>query len=142
MASEGTSGQIPSASLLQGSQAVSSIGIQAGGKSLPPGGNGAPAATASAGATGAQAQAAHPGSSGDQTPAPSSADPQALVNLLNRHLNDSGRPDQFRMDPSGAALIQQVNPANGQVIGQFSVDEFPALARSIGGSGLLVDSLA
>jgi hypothetical protein len=39
-------------------------------------------------------------------------------------------------------LIQQINPANGEVIGEFSVSEFPALARSVGASGLMVDSRA
>lgn len=57
------------------------------------------------------------------------------------HLNDSGRPDQFRLDSSGT-LIQQVNPATGAVIGEFAVSEFPALARSVGAAGLLVDDLA
>jgi hypothetical protein len=77
-------------------------------------------------------------------PAPAvqrSADPQTLVNQLNSHLNDSGFPDQFRLDPTGKQ-IQQVNPATGKVVGEFSVSEFPALARSVGASGLLLDSLA
>jgi len=39
-------------------------------------------------------------------------------------------------------LIQQINPSNGEVVGQFSVDEFPALARSVGATGLIVDSRA
>jgi hypothetical protein len=70
------------------------------------------------------------------------ADPALQVNLLNSHLNDSGRPDQFRVDPTGGKLIQQINPANGAVVGEFSAEEFPALARSIGASGLIIDSLA
>ncbi len=61
---------------------------------------------------------------------------------LNKYLNDSGRPDEFRVDPASGKLIQQVNPANGAVLGEFSVEEFPALARSVGASGLLIDSLA
>ncbi len=39
-------------------------------------------------------------------------------------------------------MIQQVNPANGAVIGEFSVIEFPALARGVGATGLLLNSLA
>jgi hypothetical protein len=39
-------------------------------------------------------------------------------------------------------MIQQLNPASGAVIGEFSATEFPALARSVGVSGLLIDSLA
>jgi hypothetical protein len=62
---------------------------------------------------------------------------------LNKHLNDSGRPDQFRIAPnSGDKLIQQVNPASGEVIGEFLASEFPALARGAGLSGTLVDSRA
>jgi hypothetical protein len=69
-------------------------------------------------------------------------DPQSLVQQLNKYLNDSGRPDQFRLDPSNGKLIQQVNPSSGAVVGEFSAAEFPALARSVGGAGLLIDSLA
>ena len=47
---------------------------------------------------------------------PSTEAAQALVAQLNKHLNDSGRPDQFRVDPSsGNKVIQQINPANGEV---------------------------
>jgi len=66
-----------------------------------------------------------------------------LVKQLNKFLNDSGRADQFRIDPeSRNQIIQEINPANGAVVGEFSVDEFPALARSLGVSGILVDSHA
>jgi len=66
-----------------------------------------------------------------------------LVKQLNKFLNDSGRADQFRIDPdSRDQIIQEINPANGQVVGEFSVSEFPALARSLGISGILVDSHA
>ena len=74
---------------------------------------------------------------------PGGVQPQALVNLLNKQLNDSGRPDEFRVAPdSGAALIQQINPDNGAVVGQFSASEFPALARSVGAAGVLIDGFA
>jgi len=75
-----------------------------------------------------------------QAAPPSAA--QALVNLLNKNLNDSGQPDQFRVDPASNQLIQQVNPANGVVVAQFSIEEFPALARSVGASGGIVDDRA
>jgi hypothetical protein len=67
-----------------------------------------------------------------------------LVTQLNKHLNDSGRPDQYRVDPASSTTIQEINPATGAVIGEFSASEFPALARSTGASspGLLIDSLA
>jgi hypothetical protein len=131
MATDGNPGPIPATSLVQGSQAVTSVTIQSGsGKSLPP-----------TGKTAATAAAAAPAQT--KLTAPRNADPQSLVNLLNKFLNDSGRPDEFRVDPASSnKLIQQINPANGAVLGEFSVDEFPALARSVGVSGLLVDSLA
>jgi hypothetical protein len=132
MASDGNPGKISVTGLVLGSQAVSSVNVQSGsGKSLPPGGKGPTAAAASAGATAAKSTAARP------------TDPQTLVDQLNKYLNDSGRPDEYRVDPaSDDKLIQQINPANGVVVGEFSVDEFPALARSVGASGLLVDSIA
>jgi hypothetical protein len=56
---------------------------------------------------------------------------------------DSGRPDRFRMDPhSGAKMIQEIDPATGNVIAEYSVDTFPALAKSLGLVGSLVDSQA
>jgi hypothetical protein len=67
---------------------------------------------------------------------------QPLVAQLNKYLNTTGRPDLYRVDPQSASIIQQVNPANGEVIAQFAASEFPTLARSVGASGLLVDSLA
>jgi hypothetical protein len=39
-------------------------------------------------------------------------------------------------------MIQQINPATGAVVGEFSATEFPALARSVGVAGLLIDSRA
>ena len=67
----------------------------------------------------------------------------ALVQQLNKYLNDTGRANQFRVDPlSRNQTIQEINPSNGEVIGEFAVNEFPALARSLGVSGVLVDSHA
>jgi uncharacterized iron-regulated membrane protein len=129
MATDGNPGPISTASLLQGSQATTSVTVQSGsGKPLPPTSKTATAA-ASAAAAATKLAAAR------------AADPQTQVDQLNKYLNDSGRPDEFRVDPASGKLIQQVNPANGVVLGEFSVDEFPALARSVGASGLLIDSL-
>jgi hypothetical protein len=46
------------------------------------------------------------------------------------------------VSPNSDKYIQQVNPANGAVVAEYPVDEFPALARSIGVAGLLIDDLA
>ena len=103
----------------------------AGGKGLPQGGKLAPAQVA-----------------GQQQPAqqpprqPPSTDVPALVAALNKFLNDSGRPNQFRVDPAANTQIQEINPANGAVIGQFSISQFRALAQSIGATSLLVDTHA
>jgi uncharacterized FlaG/YvyC family protein len=154
MASNVNPGQIPVVSLLHGSQAASSVGIPASGKPLPAA-KAAPAETPPSSASSvaphdntlkvkvspppvytAAAKAAVPRATDSQSA-------QSITNALNKHLNDSGRPAQFRVDPeSGDKLIQEVNPANGEVVGEFPVDEFPALARSIGASGLIIDNLA
>ena len=109
---------------------------------MPPSGKPAASPAASAPAAGA----GNGGTSVSTVSKPTvqrSADTQSLVNQLNKYLNDSGRPDQFRLDPaSDGKLIQQVNPETGAVVGEFSVTEFPALARSVGVSGLLINSLA
>jgi hypothetical protein len=138
MASDGTTGQIPVASLVQGSQATSISPQSGGGKSLPQTGK---IATARVSSASDPTDAGGP--SINKAPVQNTTDPQSLVNQLNRYLNDSGRPDQFRLDPaSNGKMIQQVNPASGAVIGEFSAAEFPALARSVGATGLLIDSLA
>jgi hypothetical protein len=133
MASDGNPVVKPVVSLVHGSQAPTTVIVQpTSGKSLPPSGKvaAAPAAarTSAAGKSGA-------------TDSP--ADIQAQLALLNKYLNDSGRPDQYRVDPSSNdKLIQQINPATGAVIGEFSAAEFPALARSVGFSGGIVDDHA
>jgi hypothetical protein len=119
MASDGQPVKIPAVSLVQGSQAPKTVAIQRSGNALPSSGK---AATA--------------------TP-PVGSQLQAQVALLNKYLNDSGRPDQFRVDPaSNGKLIQQINPGTGAVVGELPADEFEALARSVGISGVIVDKLA
>jgi uncharacterized FlaG/YvyC family protein len=66
-----------------------------------------------------------------------------VVQQLNKYLNDSGRANTFRVDPASRdQTIQEINPATGEVIGEFAVTQFPALVRSLGISGVLVDSHA
>lgn len=150
MASDGTTGQIPVASPVQGSQATSSNIKSGSGKLLPQGGNIAtaeaaarPSDTAQAAASVQAAASAQAGVSNvNKAPVQNATDARSLVTQLNKYLNDSGRPDQFRLDPSNGKMIQQLNPASGAVVGEFSATEFPALARSVGVSGLLIDSLA
>jgi hypothetical protein len=73
----------------------------------------------------------------------SAADLRALLARLNKHLNDTGQPNQFRVDTtSGSNVIQEINPASGEVVGEYSATEFPALARGLGFSGLVIDSHA
>ncbi len=127
MASDGSPVKIPAASLVHGSQAQNPVSTQErSGKTLPPGGK----------------RTAEPAAHAP-VKASDSASLEALVAQLNKHLNDSGRPDQFRVDPSsGNKVIQQINPASGAVVGEFLISEFPALARSVGISGGLVDGHA
>jgi hypothetical protein len=120
--------QIPVISV-HGSQAPLTVAApQGSGKSLPPAGNAAvAAATADAKSSAAR----------------SAASLEAQVALLNKYLNDSGRPDQYRVAPdSNSTLIQEVNPANGAVVAQYSAITFPALAKSLGISSALIDEHA
>jgi hypothetical protein len=128
MASDGVAAKIPVTSLVQGSQAPIAAKVQeAGGKALPPSGN----------------SLAVPPADANTPPSTGTTDAQTLVAQLNKALNDSGRPDQYRVDPSSSdKMIQQINPANGAVVGEFLASEFPALARSVGVSGALFDSHA
>jgi hypothetical protein len=139
MASDGVAAKIPVTSLVQGSQAPIAARVQeTSGKALPPSGN--PLAAPPADANGVPANVADHGVTTTST---GTTDAQTLVAQLNKALNDSGRPDQYRVDPSSNdKMIQQINPANGAVVGEFLASEFPALARSVGVSGALFDSHA
>jgi uncharacterized FlaG/YvyC family protein len=126
MASDANPVQIPVASLVHGSQAPTTIPPPSG-KVLPPAGNTAPSGAASAKSSAANR----------------STDVQAQVAFLNKYLNDSGRPDQFRVDPnSDSMLIQEVNPATGAVIAEYPSVSFPALAKSLGISSAVIDEHA
>jgi hypothetical protein len=129
MASDATPVQIPVTSLVHGSQAPTKVtSPQPGGNSLPPSGNAATQAAAAASKAAAVSRA---------------NDVQAQVAFLNKYLNDSGKPDQFRVAPdSNSLLIQEINPANGAVIGEYPAIAFPALAKSLGISSALIDEHA
>ena len=74
-------------------------------------------------------------------------DLHALTAQVNKHLQESGRPTQFRLDSStGRAMIQEINPDTGEVVGELPESEFKGLAQGLtqesGVSGLLVDTRA
>ena len=134
MASDGNPIAIPAARPVQASQTtIPAKVLEPTGKSLPPSGK----------ITVAHAANAVPAAA-DSTAPKQVADPpslQSLVAHLNKLLNDSGRPYQYRVDPtSDNKVIQEVNPATGEVVGEFQASEFPALASNLGVSGLLVNS--
>jgi uncharacterized FlaG/YvyC family protein len=142
MASNADPVLIPATSPVHGSQAPTTVVVQqSSGKSLPRSGKVVAQSAAAPQAVTPQPVAAQAQTAVQSAAAPDKPDLQAQVALLNKYLNDSGRPDQFRVDPSsGSKLIQQINPATGAVVGEFLASEFPALARSVGVSGVLVDS--
>jgi hypothetical protein len=120
MASDGQPVKIPAVSLVHGSQAPT-VAVQHSGNVLPRSGRPVTPPAAPAGARTVQTQ----------------------VQLLNKYLNDSGKPAQFRVAPgSNDKLIQEINPANGEVLAEFPASEFAALARSVGISGVIVDKHA
>ena len=127
MASDGVPGNIPVTRLVQEIQLPRAAPIQEPtGKSLPVNGH------ASA------AEAAAPAARDNSGP-----DLHALTAQLNRYFRESGRTNQFRVDSStGRTQIQELNPDTGEVIGEYPAAEFPALFRSLGVSGLLIDSHA
>ena len=132
MASDGQPVKISATSLVHGSQAPTTVTFQHSGKTLPPSGKAA-----------AGPAALRPAAADKAVAANGNTELQNQVTFLNKFLNDSGKPDLFRVAPdSDDKLIQQINPATGQVVGEFSASEFAALARSLGISGVLVNSRA
>jgi uncharacterized FlaG/YvyC family protein len=131
MASDGVPVNPPVTRLVQVSQASIPAKVQkAIGKPLLTGGRELPAA--------GRVKAVDPAEA-----AKSAADLRALIAHLNKHFNDSGQPIQFRVDPaSESKIIQEINPASGEVVGEYSAAEFPALARGLGVFGLVVDKRA
>ena len=135
MASDGVPVLSPVTRLVQGSQAPVSVTVQkASGKPVPAGGHIARAQVPE-----------KPAAKGNEVAVRAKRDAEldAIIAHMNKAFNDSGRPTQFRVDTSsGRKLIQEINPANGEVVGEFSAAEFPALARGLGVPGLLIDSHA
>ena len=104
MASDGQPVQIPATSLVHGSQAPTTVVMQAKRQIFA-----------------AERQTAAAARRQDSAAVPASTDLQAQVALLNKYLNDSGKPDQFRVTPrSDDKLIQEINPATGEVIAEYS----------------------
>ena len=138
MASDGVPVNPPVTRLVQGSQASISGTVQKRtGNPLPGSGQVLPAPAA------AHPQVDPGTKRGAALSAKQDADLQALIAHLNKHFNDSGQPIQFRVDPnSDSKVIQEINPATGEVVGEYLAAEFPALARGLGVSGLVVDSHA
>jgi FlaG protein len=137
MASDGQPVKISAVSLVHGSQAPT-VRVLPSGNNLPQSGKAVAIPVATRQSTAAKSAAI------PEPPAPvRNSAPEKQVAFLNKFLNDSGRPAQFRADPSsGDKVIQEINPANGEVIAEYSATEFAALARSIGISGALVDDHA
>src|SRR5271154_5022837 len=105
MASDGNPGKLAVTSVIQGSQATLPVSNQqSSGKYLPAGGkNAPPAAAADSVSTQAAAHAATANAAvaaREAPPPPRTTDPHSMVDLLNKNLNDSGRPDQYRLDPT------------------------------------------
>jgi uncharacterized FlaG/YvyC family protein len=127
MASDGIPVNEPVTRLVHGGRAqTSETALQASsGTSLPPGGKTAPAGTPVV------------------STAQKVADSSALVAQLNQRLNDSGRPFEFRLDTAGGRnVIQQVNPASGDVVAEYPEAEFPILAEGLSSAGYLVNTRA
>jgi hypothetical protein len=135
MTSDVASVQISTTSLVQGSHAPAAVLVHKSGNTLPQNGKvtAAPPAVQTK-VNPEQRQASKP-------PQPVKPDPPAQAAILNKFLNDSGKPAQFRAS-SDNKLIEEINPANGQVVAQYPVEEFAELARSVGISGALVDQHA
>jgi hypothetical protein len=137
---------VTAANSLPGSPVPQPTALQTtGGNFLPPSGKGDPSSAVTIPSTSAPDNV-RKNNADAVTSKPAASDTaslQARVQYLNKYLNDSGRPNQFRVEPqSRGQTIQEINPANGEVIGEFAAAEFPALARSLGVSGALVDSQA
>ena len=130
-------------SLVQGSQTPLPTPVNVtGGNSLPPGGKNASKLVKSDPTSTLRANAQSSLKPAKPT-ATSKSTVDEVVQQLNKYLNDSGRANTFRVDPeSGNQTIQEINPSTGEVIGEFAVQQFPALVRSLGISGVLVDSHA
>ena len=149
MASEVPSVQTPTIGLTQGSQAPTQVLIHKSGNTLPQDGKVSatpsaaqptvgqqPSSAASAVQQQVQASQAKQQQQQDQQQAQQNekADLASQVAVVNKYLNDSGRAATFRAS-SNDKVIEEVNPATGEVIAQYSATVFAALARSVGITG-------
>jgi uncharacterized FlaG/YvyC family protein len=133
MASDADSVKATTTPLVRGVQApTSATANPASGKFLPPGGP----------STAASATNPKPVKPVDNSPKPP-ADLAALLAQLNKHLQNSGRPNHYKLDISaGHSVIQEINPDTSKVVSEIPAAEFKALAQSLGISGLLLDAHA
>jgi hypothetical protein len=138
MASEVASVTIPAASLVHGSQAPK-IELHQNGKTLPQNGKVTALPAAAPQKADVHKPVTPPAASAAQDAQQQKPDLASQVAVLNKYLNDSGRPAQFRAS-SNNKLIEEINPATGEVIAQYSASVFAALARSVGISGAVVNS--
>jgi uncharacterized FlaG/YvyC family protein len=139
MTSDVPSVQISTTSLVQGSHAPTTVLVQKSGNTLPQ--DGKVAATPPAAQANVAPQQQPPAA---PSPTQQQADKAALaahIAALNKFLNDSGRPAQFRAS-SNNKNIEEVNPANGEVVAEYPAEEFAELARSVGISGAVINERA
>ena len=150
MTSDGIPDNIPVTRLVQGSRARTSDPVFIGsGKTVLPSGEDAPAVAtppavpAHVAPQPARVAAQLAPASIPSVHAPEKPDAAALVIQLNKHVSNSGRPDQFRLDAAaGRIVIQQVKPDSGEVIAEYPEAEFPTLAQGLSGVGLLINTRA
>jgi len=133
MANDADSVKASTIPLVRGAQSpTSATANPANGKFLPPGGPSTAASTTNP-------KPAKPADNSAKPP----LDLHALVAHLNKHLQNSGRPNHYKLDSSsGHRVIQEINPDTSQVVSEIPASEFKALAQSLGISGLLLDAHA
>jgi uncharacterized FlaG/YvyC family protein len=146
MASEVASVTTPAASLVHGSQAPKIELHHSSGNTLPQSGKVTALPAAAPQQTNVPKAVTPPAANAQQQAqqAQEAQQKQSLagqVAVLNKFLNDSGRPAQFRAS-SNNKVIEEINPATGEVIAEYSASVFAALAKSVGISGAVVNSHA
>jgi uncharacterized FlaG/YvyC family protein len=132
MANDADSVKASTTPLVRGAQSpTSATANPANGKFLPPGGSSTAASTTNP-------KPAKPVEAVKPPP-----DLNVLLAQLNKHLQNSGRPNHYKLDSStGHRVIQEINPDTKEVVSEIPASEFKALAQSLGISGLLLDAHA
>ena len=147
MASEVASVTTPAASLVHGSQAPKIELHHSSGNTLPHSGKVTALPAAAPQQANVQKAVTPPAASAQQQAQQAQEAQQkqpdlaGQVAVLNKFLNDSGRPAQFRASANNK-VIEEINPATGEVIAEYSASVFAALAKSVGISGAVVNSHA